>query len=253
MVPFLGTTRHTQKQVDCDCIFDNQVTPLSEYAVEAENLTRRYGYRVALKKVSFAIEKNGIHGLFGANGAGKTTLMRIITTLLRPHGGTIKVMGFDPEEEAVELRGLLGLVGDKPLLYPELSGRENLHFFGKLYGINKDEIDARGEELAERFGVKSWLDEPTKNLSTGLRKRFDIVRSTLNNPELYLLDEPYAGLDTESTEFFSEFLEEHRKTRTTILTTHNLERGSSMCDTFLTLKKGKVAGHGPIGQFDMKL
>ena len=105
-----------------------------DYAVEAENLTRRYGYRVALKKVSFGIEKKGIHGLFGANGAGKTTLMRIISTLLRPQGGTIRVMGLDPEEDAVPVREYLGLVGDKPLLYPELSGRENLHFFGKLYG-----------------------------------------------------------------------------------------------------------------------
>ncbi|MHA1907639.1 MAG: ABC transporter ATP-binding protein [Candidatus Thorarchaeota archaeon] len=223
---------------------------MSELAIEAENLTRRYGYRVALKKITFSIEKKGIHGLFGANGAGKTTLMRIITTLLRPHGGTIKVMGYDPEDEDVELRTLLGLVGDKPLLYPELSGRENLHFFGKLYGIDKNVIDERADELAERFSVKSWIDEPTKNLSTGLRKRIDIIRSTVTNPELYLLDEPYSGLDTESSEIFTEFLEEHRNTRTTILTTHNLERGSSICDTFLTLKKGKVAGQGPIGQFD---
>ncbi|MFW9847760.1 MAG: ABC transporter ATP-binding protein [Candidatus Thorarchaeota archaeon] len=225
----------------------------SDYAIKAENLTRRYGYRVALKKVSFVIEKNGIHGLFGANGAGKTTLMRIITTLLRPHGGTIRVMGYNPEEESVELRAQLGLVGDKPLLYPELSGRENLHFFGKLYGIDRNVIDARAIELAERFQVKKWIDEPTKNLSTGLRKRIDIIRSAINNPELYLLDEPYSGLDTESSDIFSEYLEEYRNNRTTILTTHNLQRGSAICDTFLTLKKGQVAGQGPIGQFDSTL
>jgi len=229
------------------------VTLLSDYAVEAENLTRRYGYRVALKKVSFGIEKKGVHGLFGANGAGKTTLMRIISTLLRPQGGMIRVMGLDPEEDPVLVREYLGLVGEKPLLYPELSGRENIHFFGKLYGIDRDQVDSRGEELAERFGVRAWLDEPTKNLSTGLRKRIDIVRSAFHNPELYLLDEPYAGLDTESTEMFSSFLEEHRNTRTTILTTHNLNLGSKICDTYLSLKKGKVFGQGPIGQFDQTL
>ncbi len=227
--------------------------PLSVYAVKAENLTRRYGYRVALKKISFTIEKKGIHGLFGANGAGKTTLMRIITTLLRPHGGTISVMGYDIEEESIELRRIIGLVGDKPLLYPELSGRENLHFFGKLYGIDKSEIDSRAEDLAARFDVRTWLDEPTKNLSTGLRKRVDIIRSTIHNPELYLLDEPYSGLDTESSDIFSDFLEEQRNTRTTILTTHNLQRGASICDTFLTLKKGQVMGQGPIGEFDSQL
>ncbi len=224
-----------------------------DYAVEAENLTRRYGYRVALKKVSFRIEKTGIHGLFGANGAGKTTLMRIISTLLKPQGGMIRVMGLDPEEDPVPVREYLGLVGDKPLLYPELSGRENLYFFGKLYGIERDQIDKKGEELAERFGVRIWLDEPTKNLSTGLRKRIDIIRSTFHDPELYLLDEPYSGLDTESTEMFSGFLEENRNTRTTILTTHNLTLGSKVCDTYLSLKKGKVLGQGPIGEFDQTL
>ncbi|MHA2424981.1 MAG: ABC transporter ATP-binding protein [Candidatus Thorarchaeota archaeon] len=203
--------------------------------------------------MSFTIEKKGIHGLFGANGAGKTTLMRIITTLLRPHGGRITVLGLDLEEEDIELKRKLGLVGDKPLLYPELSGRENFQFFGKLYGFTPDVIDSKAENLAERFGVRSWLDEPTKNLSTGLRKRFDIIRSTITDPELYLLDEPFSGLDTESSEIFTEFLEEHRNTRTTILTTHNLQKGSALSDTFLTLKKGKIAGQGPIGEFDSKL
>ncbi|MFW9909410.1 MAG: ABC transporter ATP-binding protein [Candidatus Thorarchaeota archaeon] len=226
---------------------------MSNYAVEAKDLTRRYGYRVALKKVSFAIERKGIHGLFGANGAGKTTLMRIISTLLKPHGGSILVLGMDPDEDPVPVRGHIGLVGDKPLLYPELSSRENLHFFGKLYGLEKDQVDTRAEELAKRFDVKTWLDEPTKNLSTGLRKRFDIIRSTIHEPELYLLDEPYSGLDTESSDIFSKFLEEQRNSRTTILTTHNLERGSAICDTFLTLKKGTVYAHGAIDKFDYTL
>ena len=96
-------------------------------AVEAKNLTRRYGYRVALRKVSLTFPISGIHGLFGSNGAGKTTLMRVISTLLRPHEGFISVMGFDPQEEPEEVKRRIGLVGDKPLLYEELTGKENLN------------------------------------------------------------------------------------------------------------------------------
>jgi len=226
---------------------------MSGTVVEAKNLTRRYGYRVALKKISFEINAGGIHALFGANGAGKTTLMRIIATLLRPHGGSITVFGYDPEESPLEIRKGLGLIGDKPLLYPELSGRENLHFFGKLYGMHSDEIEGRAEDLSSQFGVRSWLDEPTKNLSTGLRKRFDIIRTVLHNPDLLLLDEPYAGLDIESTEIFTEYLMQAREQKTAILTTHNINLGRQISDSFITLRKGEIAGQGDISEFDGKL
>ena len=108
---------------------------MSANAVEVRDLTRRYGYRVALRKVTLNFSEKGIQGLFGSNGAGKTTMMRVIATLLRPHGGTINVMGLDPEEEPEKLKKLLGLVGDKALLYDELTGIENLKFYSKLYGM----------------------------------------------------------------------------------------------------------------------
>jgi ABC-type multidrug transport system ATPase subunit len=222
-------------------------------AVEVKDLTRRYGYRTALSKVTFSMTEGGIHGLFGANGAGKTTLMRILSTLLRPHKGEIKVLGLDPEEETLELRQRLGVVGDKPLLYGELTGRENLRFYGSLYGMERKSMEERIEDLSRRFDVFEWLDEPTKILSTGLRKRFDIVRSLLHDPELYLLDEPFSGLDQDSSAVFLEYLNEHRNNRTALLTTHNLALGAETCDDYLTLKKGLVTGHGPISEFDRKL
>ncbi|MFW9932959.1 MAG: ABC transporter ATP-binding protein [Candidatus Thorarchaeota archaeon] len=226
---------------------------MSVKIVEAKDLTRRYGYRTALKKITFDIKEGGILALFGANGAGKTTLMRIIATLLRPHGGMIKIFGHDPEDDPISIRSRLGLIGDKPLLYPELSGRENLHFFGKLYGMESISIEQRAEELSSQFGVRSWLDEPTKNLSTGLRKRFDIIRTVLHNPDLLLLDEPYAGLDIESTEIFSGYLGQARSHKTAILTTHNIALGTKISDSFITLRKGEIVGQGDISEFDGKL
>jgi ABC-type multidrug transport system ATPase subunit len=226
---------------------------MTEPIVQARELTRRYGYRVALKKISFTIPQGGVHSLFGANGAGKTTLMRIISTLLRPHGGMIRIFGEDPEEEPINIRKRLGLIGDKPLLYPELSGRENLQFFGKLYGMDAQQIDRQAESLAKRFSVRSWLDEPTKNLSTGLRKRFDIIRTVLHDPDLLLLDEPYAGLDPESSEIFSAYINEVRDTKTALLTTHNIPRGTEMSDHYITLRKGEIAEQGPISEFSGSL
>jgi ABC-type multidrug transport system ATPase subunit len=223
---------------------------MSRNAVVAEKITRRYGYRVALKGVSIEFSEGGIHGLFGANGAGKTTLLRVISMLLKPHEGSIRVFGIDPQENPESVKQQFGLIGDKPLLYSELSGRENLNFYGKLYGIPEDEVETQTSKLAEYFDVTKWLEDPVKNLSTGLRKRLDIIRSLLHNPKLLLLDEPFSGLDKESSRLFREYLEQERRTRTTILTTHNLTLGSELFDDFVTLRRGVILNHGPIKEFD---
>ena len=226
---------------------------MSTKAVVAEELTRRYGYRVALRKVSLEFPEKGIHGLFGSNGAGKTTLMRVISTLLRPHGGVISVMGYDPQEDPEEVKQRIGLVGDKVLLYKELTGIENLRFYSKLYSLTAPFFESQVENLTTRFGIKTWLEEPVKNLSTGLMKRFDIVRSLIHNPELLLLDEPFSGLDKDTTEVFRDYLNEYRNVRTTIVTTHNLAFGAALCDEYVTLRKGVVVGQGPISEFDQTL
>jgi len=226
---------------------------MSDKAIVVRNLTRRYGYRVALRKVSFEFSERGIQGLFGANGAGKTTLFRVLSTLLRPHGGTINILGYNIEQNPDEIKKRIGLLIDKPLLYQELTGSENLKFYSKLYGLSKDVFEDNMNELAKRFEVNTWLEETVKNLSTGMRKRLDIVRSLLHNPELLLLDEPFSGLDKDSASIFKDYLEENRKKRTTIVTTHNLLLGSELCDEFVTLRKGKVIGQGPISEFEQTL
>ena len=226
---------------------------MSAKAIEVRNLTRRYGYRVALRKVSLDFSENGIQGLFGSNGAGKTTLFRVLSTLLRPHGGSVTVLGFDIAENPEEVKKRIGLLVDKPLLYQELTGLENLKFYSKLYGLPKDIFEDNMNALVERFEVKTWLEESVKNLSTGMRKRLDIVRSLLHNPELLLLDEPFSGLDKDSADVFKEYLNEYRQHRTTIVTTHNLALGSELCDEFVTLRKGTVSSFGPIEEFEQTL
>jgi ABC-type multidrug transport system ATPase subunit len=159
-------------------------------------------------------------------------------------------MGYDPIEESIEVCERIGLVGDKALLYGELTGYENLEFYAGLYGLNKETLDNNATQMAEIFGVKSWLHEPVKILSTGLRKRFDIVRALLHEPNLLLLDEPFSGLDRDTTEVFKSYLEEQRNSRTVVLTTHNLQLGSELCDTFVTLRKGEILSAGAASEFD---
>jgi len=226
---------------------------LSANAIEVRNLTRRYGYRVALRDISLDFSEKGIQGLFGANGAGKTTLFRVLSTLLRPHNGTVTVSGFDIQENPEEVKKRIGIIGDKPLLYQELTGVENLRFYSKLYGLPNDVFENNLQSLAERFEVKTWLEDPVKNLSTGMRKRLDIVRSLLHNPELLLLDEPFSGLDKDSSNVFREYLNEYRQERTTVVTTHNLVLGAELCDEYVTLRKGRVISQGPIAEFDQEL
>ena len=226
---------------------------MSANAIEVKNLTRRYGYRVALRNISLDFSEKGIQGLFGSNGAGKTTLFRVLSTLLRPHGGTVTVAGFDIQENPEEVKKRIGILGDKPLLYQELTGVENLRFYSKLYGLSDEIFEDNLTVLAERFEVKTWLEDPVKNLSTGMRKRLDIVRSLLHNPELLLLDEPFSGLDKDSSNVFREYLNEHRQQRTTIVTTHNLALGAELCDEYVTLRKGQVISQGPIAEFDQEL
>ncbi|MGY5872580.1 MAG: ABC transporter ATP-binding protein [Candidatus Thorarchaeota archaeon] len=226
---------------------------MSAKAIEVKKLTRRYGYRVALREVTLDFSEKGVQGLFGSNGAGKTTLFRVLSTLLRPHGGSVTILGIDLEENPEEVKKKIGILGDKPLLYQELTGMENLQFYSKLYSLPREFFEDNLNALVERFEVKTWLEEPVKNLSTGMRKRLDIVRSLLHNPDLLLLDEPFSGLDKDSAAVFREYLNEHRRQRTTIVTTHNLALGAELCDEYVTLRKGRVISQGPIEQFDQML
>ena len=139
-------------------------------AITVSNLTRRYGYRIALKDVSLEIPNGGVHALFGSNGAGKSTLLRILSTLLRPHKGQAKVFGFDVEEEPIDVRRRIGVIGDKALLYAELTGRENLVFYGNLYDLNKDEMNERIDGGMAYSASKAGIERMTNGLAEEVRE-----------------------------------------------------------------------------------
>jgi heme exporter protein A len=162
-------------------------------AVSLRGAGRRYGERLALRDVSFELAVGQTLVVFGPNGAGKTTLLRMLATLLRPHAGEVRVLGRELPEDGYAVRGRIGFVGHEPLLYRELSGRENLRFHARLHGVGRS--GARVQAVLEAVGMQDRADDPVAELSRGMVQRLAVARAVLHEPELLLLDEPLANLD----------------------------------------------------------
>jgi len=205
-----------------------------EPLLEAQGLERRYGERAALADVSFSLPEGQTLGLFGPNGAGKSTLLRILATLLRPHGGSVRVLGGALPSEAWKVRGRVGYIGHEPLLYRELSGRENLTFHARLFSVPLTRVD----ELLEAVGMQRRANDPVRELSRGMVQRLSTARALLHDPPLLLLDEPYSGLDPAARELLDPLIG-RPSPRTRVLVSHDLEAGAAECDTALGLRAGR--------------
>jgi heme exporter protein A len=164
-------------------------------AIEVAGLRRDFGERTGLEGVTVELAAGESLLVLGPNGAGKTTLLRVLATLLRPSAGTARVLGCELPQDAWRLRGRIGYVGHEPLLYRDLSGRENLRFQARLHGLDREGAERRIEELLEAVGMAGRADEPVAELSAGMRQRLAICRAVLHGPELLLLDEPDSHLD----------------------------------------------------------
>jgi heme exporter protein A len=209
---------------------------MSEPAIALEQVERRYGERQALAGVSVTVAAGQTLAVLGANGAGKTTLLRILATLLRPHGGTARVLGAELPREGWRVRGRVGYLGHDPLLYRELTGRQNLRNHARLHGVAFDRVE---DQLAA-VGMTGRADSPVRELSRGMLQRLAVARATLHDPELLLLDEPRAGLDPAAAESL-EALVGRPSGRTRVLVTHDVEGGLAESDLALGLRGGTPA------------
>lgn len=210
-------------------------------AVELEGLERRYGERPALEGVSVSLERGSTLAVFGSNGAGKTTLLRVLATLLRPHAGSVRVLGAELPREAWKVRGQVGYLGHEPLLYRELSGRENLKLYAELHGVD----GGRVEELIEAVGMTRRAGDPVRDLSRGMVQRFAAARAVLHGPPLLLLDEPRANLDPAAADLL-EPLVGRASGRARVVVTHDVEGGLAECDLALGLKGGRQVFSGKV-------
>ena len=208
---------------------------MARLAVELDGATRSYGERVALDGVTLGLAEGQTLVVFGPNGAGKTTLLRLLATLLRPHAGTVRVLGRALPDEGWAVRGQVGFLGHEPLLYRELTGRENLRFHARLHGVP----EGRVEEVIERVELGPRADEPVHSLSRGLVQRFAVCRAVLHDPPLLLLDEPRANLDPGSIELVEPLIG-RASGRTRVVTSHDPSGGVAEADLVLGLRGGRA-------------
>jgi heme exporter protein A len=205
-------------------------------AIELERLERRYGERVALGGVSVRVEEGQTLAVLGGNGAGKTTLLRVLAGLLRPHGGSARVLGASLPAERWKLPGSVGYLGHEPLLYRELSGRENLRYHAELHDVPRSRVDV----LLTEIGLADRADEPVRDLSKGLVQRFAVARAVLHDPPLLLLDEPRANLDPAAAEVVEPLIG-RSSGRTRVLVSHDVEGALAESDLSLGLRDGRPA------------
>ncbi len=212
------------------------------------DVSRSFGRRRALSRVSFTCGAREIVALLGPNGAGKSTLLSIAATLLRPTSGEVQYGDGSADESAAALRARIGLLGHDLYLYPELSAAENLRFFARIYRIAdaEDRIDA----ALERAGLSERGDEPISGFSRGLRQRLALERALIHGPRLILLDEPFTGLDDSATNALRKRLRAERDAGAILLVaTHDLETIDGLADRALLLDAGRlrvIDGEGPL-------
>ena len=219
-------------------------------AIELSAVGRAYGERTALSGVTLTLEPGRTLAVFGANGAGKTTLLRILATLLRPHAGVTRVLGRDLPRDGWAVRGRVGLLAHDPMLYRELSARENLRFHARLHGVE----EARVEALLDEVGLLGRADEPVRSLSRGLAQRVAICRVALHEPELLLLDEPLANLDPGAAESVEPLIGRNAGPARVVIS-HDVEHGLSEADLVLGLRRGRaeiVAARGEVAEADIR-
>ncbi len=214
---------------------------MSEPALALAGVERRFGERLALAGVSVELQGGRSLVVFGPNGAGKSTLLRVIAGLLRPHAGSACVLGAELPAETWRVRGRIGYIGHEPLLYRELSGRQNLRFQARLYRV----CEQRVEEVLRAVGMERRANDPVRELSRGMVQRLAAARAVLHDPPLLLLDEPGAGLDPGGAELLEPLIG-RSSGRSRVVVTHDVEGGLAQADVALGLRAGRQAFAGPV-------
>ncbi len=212
-----------------------------EYSIIADKLTKKFGEFTADNAISLKVKKGEIFGILGPNGAGKTTLISMLTTLIKPTSGYASVLGYDVIKDALEVRKSIGVITEKVTMYPPLTAEENLMFFGRLYGINRKELEERITVGLEEFALSKFRKRPVGTFSLGMKRRLDLVRVLLNEPKVFFLDEPTVGLDPITVSFIKKKIRDiNRKGSTIILTTHIMQDADELSDRIALIDHGNL-------------
>lgn len=217
--------------------------------IEISNLTKLYGSTVAVKDLTINVKAGELYAFLGPNGAGKTTTIKIIVGLLHPSHGTVRVGGFDVTNDGIAARKILSYVPDQPFLYEKLSGREFLVFVGRMYGMENEATKRKIDELSERFGTRSYLDDLTESYSHGMGQRVVLSAAMLHDPRVIVVDEPMVGLDPRSTRLVKEVLRERVNAGASVfMSTHTLSVAEEVADRIGIIHKGKLVAEGTVDE-----
>jgi len=211
-------------------------------AIKTVGLTKKFKDLMAVDHVSIEVKKGEIFGLLGPNGAGKTTLIRILCTLAQPTEGSATVAGYDIVKEEGKVREHIGLVSEKMIMYDQLTAKENLKLFGRLYDIPKNQLENRIYDLLKVVNMEKWADKQVGTFSTGMKQRINVIRALINQPDILYLDEPTLGLDPQSSSEIREFIRKiNLENKTTmILTTHMMVEADLLCNRIGIIDYGKI-------------
>lgn len=211
------------------------------------DLHKRYGEHVALRGVGFSVPKGECYGLLGPNGAGKSTTISILSTILQPDGGQVRVAGHDLATEPLACKQAIGVVPQEIALYNDLSAWANLLFWGRLYGVPAAALRERAGELLRLFGLADRGHDLVGTYSGGMKRRINIAAALLHRPQVLLMDEPTVGIDPQSRNLIFEVVEQlHGEGLTIIYTTHYMEEAERLCDRIGIIDRGRIIAEGDL-------
>jgi ABC-2 type transport system ATP-binding protein len=215
--------------------------------IEVRGLTKSFGDVQALGGVDFTVNEGEIFGLLGPNGAGKTTTISIIAGLLNADSGTVRVAGMDIRKEGRRVRNMLGVVPQDIALYEELTGRENLRFWGSLYGLSGKDLRAEAERVLELVGLTDRADDAVREYSGGMKRRLNLSAGLIHRPKVILLDEPTLGIDPQARLNILDIIRGGVSGGMTVIyTTHYLEEAEKLCDRIAIIDHGKILAQGTL-------
>jgi ABC-2 type transport system ATP-binding protein len=217
--------------------------------IAIQNLVKTYGDKIAVDNVSLEVSGGEIFGFLGPNGAGKTTTIKMITGLLQPSSGVVKVAGYDVQAQSLQAKAASGYVPDEPNLYAKLTARELLHFVGDLYGIPRQQVERRSDELLRLFDIAHAGDDPIDTYSHGMRQKAALAAALLQDPRVLILDEPTVGLDPKSARLIKDILRQIADRGAAVfLSTHILEIAERMCDRIGIIHNGRLIAVGTMDE-----
>lgn len=215
--------------------------------IEVNEIRKSFGELEAVAGISFRVEKGEVFGLLGPNGAGKTTTISMISGLLKSDSGSIRVAGMEAGGSNRRVSEVLGIVPQEIALYDELSGRENLHFWGSLYGLSGGRLRKSADRILELIGLSERADDPVRDYSGGMKRRINLGAGLIHDPELILLDEPTLGIDPQArNNILGIIKDEVSGGKTVIYTTHYLEEAESLCDRIAIIDRGVIHAEGTL-------